>query len=99
MYLEKVVKPRASLSAKPKQMAALLKKREPKMDMTKAQAAAEIKRMRKQAGDESIPQEARNKMLDRANEIERMFYEKKKQLVWLRVALLRRSLLWLRAVL
>ncbi len=78
MYLEKVVKPRASLSAKPKQMAALLKKREPEMEMTKEKAAAEIKRMRKQAGDESIPQEARNKMLDRANEIERMFYEKEK---------------------
>lgn len=78
MYLQKVVKPRASLSAKPKQTAALLKKREPEMEMTKAQAAAEIKRMRKQAGDESIPQEARNKMLDRANEIERMFYEKEK---------------------
>jgi len=78
MYLEKVVKPRASLSAKPKQMAALLKKRESEMEMTKEKAAAEIKRMRKQAGDESIPQEARNKMLDRANEIERMFYEKEK---------------------
>jgi hypothetical protein len=42
MYLEKVVKPRASLSANPKQMAALLKKREPEMDMTKAQLVKEL---------------------------------------------------------
>ena len=44
--------------------------------MDKAKAAAEIKRLRKQAQNESIPQEARNEMLDRANEIEIQFYEK-----------------------
>ena len=46
------------------------------MDMTKAQAAAEIKRLRKQAENEKLPQDARNEMLDRANEIEYKFYEK-----------------------
>ena len=44
--------------------------------VTKAAAAAEIKRLRSQAKDKSIPQEARNEMLDRANEIEYKFYEK-----------------------
>ena len=46
------------------------------MDMTKEKAAAEIKRLRKQAENEKIPQEARNEMLDRANAIEYKFYEK-----------------------
>ena len=46
------------------------------MDMDKKAAAAEIKRLRKQAENESIPQEARNEMLDRANEIEYEFYKK-----------------------
>lgn len=45
--------------------------------VTKAAAAAEIKRLRSQAKNEKIPQEARNEMLDRANEIEYKFYEKK----------------------
>ena len=44
--------------------------------MDKKAAAAEIKRLRKQAENESIPQEARNEMLDRANEIEYEFYKK-----------------------
>ena len=48
------------------------------MDMTKEKAAAEIKRLRKQAENEKIPQEARNEMLDRANEIEYKFYEESK---------------------
>jgi len=46
------------------------------MEMDKKAAAAEIKRLRKQAENESIPQEARNEMLDRANEIEYEFYKK-----------------------
>lgn len=46
------------------------------MDMDKKAAAAEIKRLRKQAENESIPQEARNEMLDKANEIEYEFYKK-----------------------
>ena len=61
-----------------KQVPALFKPKENKMEMTKAQAAAEIKRLRKQATDESIPQEARNQMLDKANDIEYKFYEKEK---------------------
>jgi len=61
-----------------KQVPALFKPKENKMEMTKAQAAAEIKRLRKQAMDESIPQEARNEMLDKANDIEYKFYEKEK---------------------
>lgn len=44
--------------------------------MDKKAAAAEIKRLRKQAEDKSIPQEARNEMLDKANAIEYQFYEK-----------------------
>ena len=44
--------------------------------MDKKAAAAEIKRLRKQAENEKIPQEARNEMLDRANEIEYEFYKK-----------------------
>ena len=44
--------------------------------MDKKAAAAEIKRLRKQAEDKSIPQEARNEMLDKANEIEYEFYKK-----------------------
>jgi hypothetical protein len=44
--------------------------------VVKAAAAAEIKRLRSQANNEKIPQEARNEMLDRANEIEYKFYEK-----------------------
>lgn len=44
--------------------------------VVKAAAAAEIKRLRSQAKNEKIPQEARNEMLDRANEIEYKFYEK-----------------------
>ena len=46
------------------------------MEMSKKAAAAEVSRLRKQANDETIPQAARNKMLDQANKIERMFYEK-----------------------
>ena len=46
------------------------------MEMDKKAAAAEIKRLRKQAENESIPQEARSEMLDRANAIEYEFYEK-----------------------
>ena len=46
------------------------------MDMDKKAAAAEIKRLRKQAENEKIPQEARNEMLDKANEIEYEFYKK-----------------------
>ena len=44
--------------------------------MDKKAAAAEIKRLRAQAEDKSIPQEARNEMLDRANAIELEFYDK-----------------------
>ena len=44
--------------------------------MDKKAAAAEIKRLRKQAENEKIPQEARNEMLDKANEIEYEFYKK-----------------------
>lgn len=44
--------------------------------MDKKAAAAEIKRLRAQAKDKSIPQEARNEMLDRANAIELKFYDK-----------------------
>jgi phosphotransferase system IIB component len=44
--------------------------------MDKKAAAAEIKRLRAQAKDKSIPQEARNEMLDRANAIELEFYDK-----------------------
>ena len=44
--------------------------------MEKKAAAAEIKRLRAQAKDKSIPQEARNEMLDRANAIELEFYDK-----------------------
>ncbi len=44
--------------------------------MDKKSAAAEIKRLRAQAKDKSIPQEARNEMLDRANAIELEFYDK-----------------------
>ena len=44
--------------------------------MDKKSAAAEIKRLRKQAENEKLPQEARNEMLDRANEIEYEFYKK-----------------------
>ena len=61
-----------------KQVPALFKPKENKMEMTKAQAAAEIKRLRKQAMDEKIPQDARNEMLDKANDIEYKFYEKEK---------------------
>lgn len=50
------------------------------MNMTKAQAAAEIKRLRKQAENEGIPQDARNEMLDKANKIEYDFYEKEKKM-------------------
>ena len=46
------------------------------MNMTKEKAAAEIKRLRKQAENEKLPQDARNEMLDRANAIEYEFYEK-----------------------
>jgi hypothetical protein len=46
--------------------------------MDKAKAAAEVKRLRAQAKNEKIPQEARNEMLDKANEIEYMFYEQSK---------------------
>ena len=46
------------------------------MNMTKEKAAAEIKRLRKQAQNEKLPQDARNEMLDRANAIEYEFYEK-----------------------
>jgi hypothetical protein len=63
-----------------KQVPALFKPKENKMEMTKAQAGAEIKRLRKQAMDESIPQEARNQMLDKANDIEYKFYEKEKRM-------------------
>ena len=48
--------------------------------MDKAKAAAEIKRLRSQAKNEKIPQEARNEMLDKANEIEYSFYEKEKDM-------------------
>lgn len=48
--------------------------------MDKAKAAAEIKRLRSQAKNEKIPQEARNEMLDKANEIEFSFYEKEKDM-------------------
>ena len=44
--------------------------------MDKKAAAAEIKRLRAQAKDKSIPQEARNEMLDKANAIELEFYNK-----------------------
>jgi len=44
--------------------------------MDKKAAAAEITRLRAQAKDKSIPQEARNEMLDRANAIELKFYNK-----------------------
>ena len=44
--------------------------------MDKKAAAAEIKRLRKQAENEKIPQEARNEMLDKANAIEYEFYAK-----------------------
>jgi len=44
--------------------------------MDKKAAAAEIKRLRAQSKDKSIPQEARNEMLDRANAIELKFYDK-----------------------
>jgi len=44
--------------------------------MDKKAAAAEIKRLRAQAKDKSIPQEARNEMLDKANAIELKFYDK-----------------------
>lgn len=43
---------------------------------TKAQDAAEIKRLRKQAEDEKIPQSVRNQMLDKANAIEAKWYSK-----------------------
>lgn len=46
--------------------------------MDKAKAAAEVKRLRAQAKNEKIPQEARNEMLDKANEIEYKFYEESK---------------------
>jgi len=62
-----------------KQVPALFKPRKNEMaEMTKAQAAAEIKRLRKQAMDEKLPQDARNQMLDKANAIEYKFYEKEK---------------------
>lgn len=63
-----------------KQVPALFKPKENRMNMTKAQAAAEIKRLRKQAENESIPQDARNEMLDKANKIEYDFYEKEKKM-------------------
>ena len=44
--------------------------------MDKKAAAAEIKRLRKQAENESIPEEARSEMLDKANAIEYEFYKK-----------------------
>ena len=47
--------------------------------MDKKAAAAEIKRLRKQAENESIPEEARSEMLDRANAIEYEFYEKSRK--------------------
>lgn len=43
-------------------------------------AAAEIKRLRAQSKDKSIPQEARNELLDRANEIEYKMYEATKKM-------------------
>ena len=43
-------------------------------------AAAEIKRLRAQSKDKSIPQEARNELLDRANEIEYKMYEASKKM-------------------
>lgn len=46
--------------------------------MDKKAAAAEVKRLRAQAKNEKIPQEARNEMLDKANEIEYKFYEESK---------------------
>ena len=44
--------------------------------MDKKAAMAEIKRLRKQAENKDIPQDARNKSLDKAVEIEAMFYDK-----------------------
>ena len=44
--------------------------------MDKKAAMAEIKRLRKQAENTAIPQDARNKSLDKAVEIEAMFYDK-----------------------
>lgn len=44
--------------------------------MDKKAAATEVSRLRKQAGDKTIPQAARNKMLDQANKIEQMYFEK-----------------------
>lgn len=45
-------------------------------EQTKQEAAAEVKRLRKQAEDEKIPQAARNQMLDKANEIEAKWFSK-----------------------
>mgnify|MGYP003638074533 CR=1 FL=1 len=44
--------------------------------MDKKAAMAEIKRLRKQAENKDIPQDARNKSLDKIVEIESMFYDK-----------------------
>tara|TARA_R110000796_G_scaffold196456_1_gene312860 strand:+ start:242 stop:547 length:306 start_codon:yes stop_codon:yes gene_type:complete len=44
--------------------------------MDKKAAMAEIKRLRKQAENTAIPQDARNKSLDKIVEIESMFYDK-----------------------
>ena len=44
--------------------------------MDKKAAMAEIKRLRKQAENKDIPQDVRNKSLDKIVEIESMFYDK-----------------------
>ena len=58
-----------------RQVPVLFKPKENKMEMTKKEAAAEIKRLRSQAKDESLPQGVRNQMMDKANQIEYKFYE------------------------
>jgi hypothetical protein len=44
--------------------------------MDKKTAMMEVKRLRKQAADKTIPQDVRNKSLDKIVEIESMFYDK-----------------------
>lgn len=45
-------------------------------EMTKQEAAAEVKRLRTQAQQKGIPQDAKNNMLDRANAIEAKWFSK-----------------------
>lgn len=63
-----------SLESRSKQIPALFKPKETKMD--DKEKAAKIARMRKKAEDKTLPQDVRNQMLDNANKLEQEMGEK-----------------------